>query len=320
MTTINNRDNWKFGNNPLELIKNKRAMFDYHILNILNKTTRMFEYKGLPKTIKQKDLETQLQMFGFAIWKKVKDPKTGDENWYTFYGGLGGEPNPYYLPTIATVANPALRYTANLEIDNECIVMRNDNYYLGIIPVISKYASLIIDGEISLHYALINSRIPSIFTADNDSAYETAKEIFEGIYNGSEYDFIVKTKRAEIFEGMKSMEFNKNEGRNITEIIEAIQYNKGSEYQELGLNSAFNMKREAISENEAQMNNDILLPYVETLLLSRREALEELNEKYGLNITVDFSSSWKRQVNDYEQEYKLIESKINSLKVGVNDE
>lgn len=308
--TISNRDNWDFGYNPMELIENKELMFKYHILNILNKTVRMFEYKNLPETIEQKDLETQLQLFGFCIWKKVLNPETNKEEWYTFYGGLGGKPNPYYLPTIAVVANPALRYTENLKIDENCVVMRNDNYYLGIVPVISKYASLIIEGEITLKYALLNARIPSVFQADNDTAYETAKEIFEGIYNGDTYNFIMKTKSLETFEGTKQLNFSNNENKRIIEIIEAIQYNKGSEYNELGLNAAFNMKREAINEAEASLNDDILMPYCETMLLSRREALKKLNEMYGLEIEVDFSSAWKRNVKNEELAEQKIESEI----------
>lgn len=313
MSEIPNRDNWKFGYNPMDLISDKEKMFNLHILNILNKTTRMFEYKNLPKTIKQKDLETQLQMNGFCIWKKVLNPKTNVEEWYTFFGGLGGEPNPYYLPTIATIANPALRYTANLKIDDDCIVMRNDNYYLGIIPVISKYASLIIEGEITLKYALLNARIPSVFQADNDNAYQSAKEVFEGIYNGNEYNFIVGSKTSEIFNGINSFEFSGKENRRITEIIEAIQYNKGSEYNELGLNAAFNMKREAINEAEANINDDILMPYCETMLLSRREALEELKEKTGLEITVDFSSNWKKAVDRDKNNEMLVKAEIKNL-------
>ena len=105
----------------------------------------------------------------------------------------------------------------------------------------------------------------------------------------------------------------KTENRRITEIIEAIQYNKGSEYNELGLNAAFNMKREAINEAEANINDDILMPYCETMLLSRREALEELKEKTGLEITVDFSSAWKKTVNKDKYDEMLKKAEIKNL-------
>ena len=54
------------------------------------------------------------------------------------------------------------------------------------------------------------------------------------------------------------------------------------------------MKREALNSAETTMNDDVLAPKIDDMLRERREGIERINKHYGLNITVDLSSSWKK--------------------------
>lgn len=288
MEHVNHRNEWLFGHCK-SIIDDKDAMLRNVIVTMLSKTVKMFKYNGLPDTIKVKDLETQLQVGGFAIWKEV------DGKLYTFLGGLGGEPNPYYLPTKAVVANPALRYNATLKIDEDCVVMLNDYYYQGLMPLYNKYGGLLVEAETSLKYAILNARVPALIQADNDGTFKSATEFFQKIKDGKEYG-IISSK--EFFDGIRSQDFYKQ--AYIKDLIESIQYIKGSWYNEVGLNAAFNMKREAINEAEATLNEEILFPTIDMMLECRKDALEKVNAMFGTNITVEFDSVWKRNI---EQEY-----------------
>lgn len=295
-----NRNEWIVGNIKTNILEDKELLLRNHIFNMLNKTTRMFKYKNLPKTIHTKDLETQLQVGGFAIWHEV------DGKLYTFRGGLGGTPNPYYLPTIATVANPALNFSKNLEIDKNCVVMLNDHYYQGLIPILNKYGSLLVEAEISLRFAIINARMPALINADNDNTYKSAVKFIEDVVNGSKYGIISSN---EFFDGIRSSEFTRN--THIVDIIESIQYIKGSEYNEIGINAAFNMKREAINEAEATLNEDILYPFIDTMLQCRKYGIEKVNNMYGTDITVELDSVWLQNRKHEELIFKEMESNIN---------
>ncbi len=288
MEHVNQRNEWLFGKCK-SIIDDKDAMIRNVIVTMLSKTVKMFKYNGLPDTVKVKDLETQLQVGGFAIWKDV------DGKLYTFLGGLGGEPNPYYLPTKAVVANPALRYNATLTIDEDCVVMLNDYYYQGLMPLYNKYGGLLVEAETSLKYAILNARVPALIQADNDGTYKSAEEFFQKIKDGKQYG-IISSK--EFFDGIRSQDFYKQ--AYIKDLIESIQYIKGSWYNEVGLNAAFNMKREAINEAEATLNEEILFPTIDMMLECRKDALEKVNTMFGTNISVEFDSVWKRNI---EQEY-----------------
>lgn len=307
MDKITNRNEWIFGSirNPLE---DKEYMLKTAVIDMLQKSTRIFRYNNLPETIQAKDLETQLQVGGFAIWKDVNGQL------YTFTGSLGGQPNPYYLPTIATVANPALNYTKNLTIDEDCVVMLNDNFYQGMLPMYSKYGNLLVEAEVSLKYAIINARVPALIQADNDNTYKSAVEFFKKVVDGKDYG-VISSK--EMFDGIRSHDFYKQ--AYIKDLIESIQYIKGSWYNAIGLNAAFNMKREAINEAEATLNEDILYPTIDVMLECRKNALEKVNKMFGTNITVELDSVWEQNRKQQELQIKAEEVEIEELQADDTD-
>lgn len=293
MNQVKNRQEWIFSNCK-NILESKDDLIRLQFISFLNKTTRMFKYSNLPKTIPSKDLETILQLQGYAI---IAKDNNGDL--YAFSGGLGGEPNPYYLPTLAVVANPSLRLNKNYTIDKECIVMLNDSYYQGLAPLINKYSNLLVECELSLKQAVINARIPTIVEADNDSTKASAEEFFNQIVNGGKFGVVMGKQ---FFEGLKSFPFNTNT-TNIKDIIEVLQYLRGTFYNEIGLNAQFNMKRESINSAESMANEDILLPTIHTMLECRKKAIEDINNMFSTNISVEFDSTWA--LNELETELEL---------------
>lgn len=295
------RNSWIFG--KLNNILNDKELLKKQLISqMLNKTITIFKYGNLPETITEKDIEIITQVNGYSIWKEV------DGKLYVFYGSLGGEPNPYYLPTIAIIANPALRYNASLKIDEECVVMLNDYLYTGLMPLFNKYGSLLTEAEISLKYAIINARVPALLQSDNDNTYKSAKEFFDKIEKGDGYGIIASK---EFFEGIKSQDFYKQPY--IKDLIESIQYIKGSWYNEIGLNSQFNMKREAINSAEVTLNEDILYPAVDVMLQCRKKAVEKINKMFGTNITVELNSVWEQNKIQEDLALQYKEAEVDNL-------
>ena len=88
----------------------------------------------------------------------------------------------------------------------------------------------------------------------------------------------------------------------IQNIIELEQYLRATWYNDLGLNSNYNMKRESINAGESQLNNDALLPLVDDMLKCRQDGFDKVNKKYGTNIQVELNSSWKFNADEIENE------------------
>lgn len=307
--TIPNRQNWTFRQKGINsILDDKDSLIYAHLMTMLNRTQRIFEYGNLPEELPQREIEKLTQIFAFSIWKKV------DGKMYVFYGGLGGIPNPYYLPTIAIVTNPYLKYNAQLEIDDDCVVMWNDSMHLGLMPINEKYAVLLAENEISLRVATIWARVPSIIEADTDTEKASAEEFIKNVVDGKLASFVSDRFMDQV--GVKSdrvHDFNNKSSNHIKELIEEHQYLNAKWWNELGINAPFNMKREAINESEASMNEDGLLPLIDDMLENRRIAIEKINKMFGLNITVDLSSSWKKIRKEIEIEEKKEEAEIKEI-------
>lgn len=270
----------------------KAARIRSHVCYMLNRTQSMFEWHGLPDTIPQRNLELMLQANGNVCFYKP------DDNLYVFTGGLGGEPNVYYQPTIYTIANPALKISKSLKIDDECIVMRNDSLYIGLLPLFFRYASAITETEISIYLACVNSRVVDLISAPDDRTRESAQKFLDDLKIGK---LGVIAENA-FLDGVRAQPYGGTGNRIITELIELNQYQKASWFNDLGLNANYNMKRESINSGESQLNNDMLLPLVDDLLRQRREGAEKVNAMYGTEITVDLASAWKDNQQEIDAE------------------
>ena len=283
--------------NPVYDFQDKNRATWYHISQMLIRTQSMFEYKGLPDSIPARNLEIMLQTRGHVAFYHTNGEL------YVFIGGLGGEPNVYYMPTVYTISNPALGISKNLKIGEDCIVMPSDSLYQGLMPILSHYATGITENELSMRCALINTRIVDLVSAQDDRTAESARIYFKQIEDGK-LDVIAETA---FIEGLKAQPYGSAGNTGIlTDLIEMEQYWKASVFNELGLNANYNMKRESLNSAESQLNNDALLPLVDDMLKCRREALEKVNDMFGTDISVDFASSWKQNIEEAEAELEQI--------------
>ena len=310
---IPNRQNWCFENSftTNRGILKKDFLIDLYTRSMFIITSRMFKYKNLPETIKEKDLEFLLQNFGYAVITKV------DGKLYAFYGGLGGLRNAYYLPTKIVVANPYLKYNATLDIedDKDGVLMLNDNIYRGLRPTNFMYASLLAENIISLQVALINARIPSIIKVSSDEEYTSALNYIESIFKGD----IGVISTDQLLNGVDTKPFA-NGSLDFNQYVETIQFIKASWYNELGLNLNYNMKREYLNESETSYNMDSSTPNIDEMEQMRKDAVERINKKYGTNIIVERDSAWAIIKEKSDLSKDAMEAEVENLKGGSEDE
>ena len=268
-----------------------------YIAYMLDRTQRIFEYKGLPDTVPQRMLEFLLQVNGYACFGECNGEL------YAFYGGLGGEPDAYYRPTVCVVANPFLKFNKTFKIDKDCVIMRNDSLLYGLLPLFSRYATAMAENDISFRLSSVNTRIEFLLSAPDDATKAAAEKFLKDIEEGKQG--VIASN--EFLEGIKAQEVGRSM-RTFTDLIEYQQYLKASWFNEIGLNANYNMKREKLSTTESQMNNDALLPLVEDMLEQRRLACEKINEMFGTDISVEFASSWEKLLKEFEAESNQLDS------------
>ena len=305
------RNIWLFGK-VSPMLKNKDLLVDSYIKKFFIRTSQMFEYKNLPETLPQREIELIIQFCRVAVFTKKND------NLFVFYGGLGGQPNEYYQPTQAIVSNPYLKFSDVLKLsdyikeDADAVIIWNDSAHLGMYPIFSLYAELLAECDLSTKYALVNKRFMNVLTADDDNTKESIKSMFDDVENGTGYGIIVtKTFMDESSIDKVDMGFHQN--MDLKEINETKQYILGSFYNDIGLNANYNMKRESINESEADLNEDALLPMIDDMLRCRKIGVEQINKLFGTNIEVELSSSWKKLRKEIETKQELLDAEIEEI-------
>lgn len=282
-------------------VKDKKSSARAYYRYLLTRLLRMFQYKNLPDTIPHEILDRYLFENGIACVTKVNGEL------YVFYGNLGGPQDVYYRPTEFIISNPHIKtesgelFTANVPVfpcdspsqvgqptQVEGVLIRNDSDWLGLHPLISRYAYLMAENTLTLRTADVMLRVIALITAKTDKEQASALEYLKSIEKG-ELGLIGESA---FHEGIELQSPPSNNGSYLTQFIEYQQYLKGSFYNEVGLSSNYNMKREAIGKGESTLDEDALLPLCDNMLVTRREDLAKVNEMFGTNIEVEFSSSW----------------------------
>lgn len=249
---------------------------------MLNRSNIMFQYHNLPDSIPSREIELLLQTNGFGVFIEV------DGKYYIVNGSLGGAGDVYNMPTEAVISIPALNLNKTYKINEDCIVVPNDSMYMGLLPMYSKYCTLMNENEMTMLLATVNKRIQHLLSANDDNTLESAKKFLEKVFDG-ELGVIGESK---LFESLRVNTTSATSQVSMKDLFEYEQYLKASMYNEIGLSANFNMKRERLSSSEVEANTDNLYPLVDDMLNCRRKALEKVNEMFGLDIEVEFNSSW----------------------------
>lgn len=268
----------------------------HYVQYMLDRTAGMFEYKGLPETIPPLMLEIMLQTYGTILIA------SHNSQLYSFRAGWGGPPDVYYRSTIATVANPGLGISQMYRIANHFqpydsvewqelpagIKIMNDARCVGMVPMYSRYATQLAENDVSIRSAQINSRQQTAIVASDGPEIESARAYQKALIAG---ELSVIGKRP-FLEGINVVDTSTT-GRILMDLVELHQYIKASWFNDVGLNSNFNMKRSYISPTEAEAANDTMAPLIDDMLECRRMGFEAVNREFGTNITVEKGSAWK---------------------------
>lgn len=272
--------------NPKDVNNNSLNNMRY----MLSRTRRMFKWENLPDTIPERNLELMIQTNGHVCIAKHEGKL------YAFNGSFGGVPDAYYLPTEYVVANPYLKMSKRFKIGEDCVIIRNDSMYMGLLPMLSKYCTLIADAELTMDMITILARAALVFDSEDENEYRSAEDFVKKLYSG---DLGIITRDG-IIEGINVQPGASQSASVITNLIEAIQYLKASQFNEIGLNANWNAKRETLTSSETLLNSDTLLPFCDDMLFNRQEALDEIERLFGERWEVDYDSAWETNMKEIE--------------------
>lgn len=266
-----------------QITNKQQSLYDY-TLSILNRTLSMFQYQGLPDSLPQGQLEKQLQVNGYSVIFKI-----GQDLYCTVAGLAGQEKSPYNEPTTAIINVPALNFNNTLTINKDCVLIKNDDLKVGLLPTISKHGTQTIENEITMLLADYNARIQTLISAGTDQTIQDAQNYINQIVDGN----LSVIGENSFYQDLKTHNPSQNAKENFQDLIAYQQFIKSDLYNELGLSSLNNMKKERLITSEVDDQTDQIYPYVDNMLRNRKRGIEMVNKLFNGKIAVDFSSTWK---------------------------
>ena len=264
----------------IDLTDKKRQLSNFKAI-MFDKTLSMFDWEGLPESLPEVELEKLLQLNGFAVIAKYEGKL------YAFDAGFKGQ-NVYNRPTHAIISNPALQFNATLELDKDCVLIKNDDMQQGLTKVYDKYGQLLIENEITMLINDYNKRIPFTISASDDATIASAKAYLQKIIDGS----IGVIGENKLF---KSLNINQASTTSVTDFADLYGYHQflTAELNNLiGLATNNNMKRERLTTNEIEVNKNASYPFTDNMLKNRQTAVDKINKLFDTDIKVEYSSIW----------------------------
>jgi hypothetical protein len=268
----------------------------------------MFTWTGLDD-VRYPYTELFQQIYGYAVLLHA------DGKYYLTPGVFGGECNEYYLPKEIIVANPWADkipgFNGTHVIGEDCVLLKNDSNVQGMYQLINRFTSILVENDISMLNTNIISRIVALMNVPDDKARSEALRYIKRIVDG-EFDIMANESWTSP-EAVKAQPLTATSNAIMQEQIELQQYLKGALAHELGINYAFNMKREALNSAETEMNSEYLVPMIEDMLECRKQFCQDAYDVFGLELDVELNSVWKTNKAEADMEDDILEAELQQI-------
>lgn len=259
------------------IILNDRTYVDY--LGRMKKIClSMFEWQNLPTSMNARYLEMCLFYNGQAAM--LYDSNYGYIN---TMAADGGYINIYGLPTEIQCYSHRFNTRRSLymndtgeEKDKECILVMNNYERIPTTSTISLFALRLAEAQRTADVNIKAQRTPLLITTDQKQ-YFTLKKMYEE-YDGNT-PAIFADKNLISADSLKSI---KTDAPYIAQDIMDYKREIWNEFLTFMGISNLSEKRERMISNEVDSNNELINLNLQALLIPRKEACRQFNEKYGL--------------------------------------
>lgn len=288
-------------------VNSNQPPFDYQTLNLYNANRS-------PSTVHVKNTRLRRYFRKYLFQKAISVfkwqlPEEWDKDYflYTLYGmgyiavvdtdqygvicqggALGGY-NLYYRPSYIIITNPLIRGTITADLDKDCALIKLMPDYSSIMDIVGFYADQMALAAEAMGINLVNVKTGTVFGADSKNKAESYKKMFDTLSAGDPAVVIDKTLLDD--QGKPTwFPFTQNvkEMYVTTDILSDMRKIEAMFETVIGIPNANIDKRERLITDEVNANNVSTASLGEVWLESLRKGLQKANEKYNLDLTVDW--------------------------------
>lgn len=258
----------------LAAIQNIRT-YDYYFMRLSNIAVSIFEWKNLPETVDARFLEMSIFRNGMCLF--FEDPVIG---FLALPCAIGGKLNVYNIPTMRR-AFAANGYYAMRDESNSVIIYHN---YFHDVPTwdVEMFAQRLAEYQRTIDVNVGAQKTPVLLACDDDQKVSVENAYLS--YSGNT-PVIVANKAM----NPNMLTVLKTDAPFVADAIEELRvmvWNDAMSY--LGVSNVNVTKKERLITDEVQRNMGGVLASRNSPLQMRRQAADEINKMFNLNIEVDY--------------------------------
>ena len=259
------------------------ALVEYYTRYLFQKVISVFEFEGLPE--EWADNYFKYVLFGYGVIAVIYTDK---------YGvicqdcGLSGF-DVFYQPTRCIIANPHLPGLKEFKIHENCEIIKLQPDYGSVMDLVTTYADLMALALETTGANLLNSKLSYVFFAENKTAAESFKKLYDRVASGEPMAVIDKNLMLE--DGTPAWQmFTQNVGQNyITDrLLNDMKTLEDQFNTVIGVPNANTQKRERMITDEVNANNVDTQCRVNLWLETMNKDVMQVNKMFGTDIKVKY--------------------------------
>lgn len=263
--------------------------FDHCYNRLLQLVYNLVIIDGEPESVDDTFLKFCIFVNGRATFFKTD---AADEGVLRALNGVPADvPDVYYMPEDMIVDNPTFSKTYELKRGEDCEVVycRQIDRYSGgagsggLGSLIRITAQLLADNIISLNVAQKNTRATVALTADDEATKRSAEEAMRSMYAGEPFKVVM----GNLVGNLSGVPVNiTTANRYIVDLISAQQYILAHFFEQIGLQTHDQLKKERLITDEINDNADMALYNIYSIIESIQEGLDRVNKMFGTDMHV----------------------------------
>ena len=267
-------------------VANTSAM--YYRAKLLRLILQRFDFQNIPDTWELDYFLTHLFVDGTIC---VTDTSAGILALKCGLTGIG----IYEQPTECIIANPVLG-NFRRTIGEDCEIIRIQYDYMGVGWIIERYATLLAMCDSGIAVNLLNTKATYVFGATSKQQAETFKAIYDKITMGEPAVFTTTDNAGLMKEQLFTMPAKENY---IADDVQLLKRKIVNEFlTDIGINNTNLDKRERLTNDEVNANNDEVLANIQHWYDNIIEGITKANKMFGLDISCNIRKYGRGQSVD----------------------